>query len=433
MDVDQNGKADFAVGADRVAYDDNEDGAADRIYRFADYADADLPHVIILLDSVPYSAFVNRYENGDFAWFKPPVKMIAPFPSLTEICYTEIFNAPPLPGVIDTQFDPRLGRYRGDLWSRVRGGEQPWERRTRYHATYDEHGLSFLDPRAWYAAELQRAYDAIEASPDRVTCVYFASAASMACKYGKQGIDEVLDGARKLCLRLLYERRGAIRISMMADHGHNLTPTKNVTLDQTLQDAGYRVSTSLKSDRDVVVSINGLVTTAAIHTKDPAGAAAALLRNDAVELAMYRQADRTIVRSRNGSAAILTQGDRYAYSPIDYDVLGYPDLRDVYLTEAEWLARTVDHAFPNAPARLAAAMGRLVISTPTVLVSIRDGYSTGKPEYEKWIDMQSTHGGLNQINSATFVISMTDRLKGPVLPRDVLKTLEPDSDFRVQR
>ena len=51
----------------------------------------------------------------------------------------------------------------------------------------DEHGLSFLDPRAWYAAELQRAYDAIEASPDRVTYVYFASAASMVCKYGRAG------------------------------------------------------------------------------------------------------------------------------------------------------------------------------------------------------------------------------------------------------
>ena len=425
--------AGFAIDAEAVSYDDDSDGVIDRTYRFADYADAAVPHVIILLDSVPFSVMAERYAKGDFAWMGRPVKMIAPFPSLTEICYTEIFNAPPLPGVTDTQYDPRLGESRSDLWSRVRGTEQPWERRAAYHASYDEHGLSFLDPRAWYAAELRRAYEAIEASPDRVTYVYFASAASMACKYGRAGIEEVLDGARQLCLRLLYERRGAVRISMMADHGHNLVETKNVTLDKTLQDAGFKVRSSLKSADDVVISINGLVTTAAIHTQQPARVAEALVKNEAVELAIYRDQARTIIRSRAGMAAIETQGDRYRYVPIDADVLGYGDLVPGFATETEWLARTIDHEYPNAPARLSAAMTRLVVSTPSVLVSIRDGYSTGEPEYEKWIDMKSTHGGLNQINCATFVMSMTGRLKGPVLPRDVLKVLEPNERPRVLR
>ncbi len=423
----------FSIDARGVSYDDDADGIADRRYAFDEYADADIPHVVILLDSVPYSVMADRYAAGDFSWMGRPVKMIAPFPSLTEICYTEVFNAPPLPGVIDTQYDPRLGNARDDLWSRVRGGEQPWERRTHYHASYDEHGLSFLEPRAWYAAELQRAYQAIEASPDRVTYVYFASAASMACKYGREGIDEVLDGARKLSLRLLYERRGAINITLMADHGHNMTPTRNVALDQTLKDAGFNVTSSIRSPRDVVVSINGLVTNAALHTSRPAAVADALVKNDAVELAIYRDGPRTIVRSRAGSAAIAQQGDRYKYELIDADVLGYGDLVSGFATEATWLARTIDHEYPNAPARLSAAMSRMVVSVPSVMVSIRDGYSTGRPEYEKWIDMKSTHGGLNQVNSATFVMSMTGRLKGPVLPRDVLRIIEPAERPRVMR
>lgn len=443
FDIDTDGKPDFALGysgerADRVVYDDNEDGTIDRVYRFADHADSDVPHIIILLDSVPFHVMQQRYAAGDFRWFNAPVKMISAFPSLTEVCYSEIFNTPPLAGVIDTQYDPRISKRRGDLWSRVGGDEQPWERRTHYHASYDEHGLSFLDPRAWYAAELQRAYDAIEASPDRATYVYFASAASMVCKYGREGASEVLDGARKLCLRLLYERRGAVRLSMMADHGHNFTPTKNVTLDQTLEDAGFRVVDRIASGDDVVISINGLVTNAALHTRRPADVAKALVRNDAIELAIYRQGDRTIVRSRDGAAAIETRGDRYRYVPIDADALGYAGVKvdadaDGFATERAWLEATIYHEYPNGPPRIAAAMGRMVVSVPDVIVSVRDGYSTGKPEYEKWIEMKSTHGGLNQVNCATFVMSMTDRLKGPVLPREVLKILEPSERPRVVR
>jgi hypothetical protein len=443
FDVDGDSRPDFAIGyvaerADRVMYDDNEDGVSDRVYRFADYADEEIPHVVLLLDSVPFEVMQERYAGGDFRWFGAPVKMISAFPSLTEICYSEIFNTPPLPGVIDTQYDPRIGKRRGDLWSRVGGDAQPWERRTHYHASYDEHGLSFLDPRAWYAAELQRAYDAIETSPDRVKYVYFASAASMVCKYGRDGATEVLDGARKLCLRLLYERRGAVRISMMADHGHNLVPTKNVTLDQTLKDAGFRVADRIRSDDDVVISINGLVTNASFHTRRPADVARALVWNEAIELAIYREGDRTIVRSRDGAAVIETRGDRYRYVPIDADVLGYRGLKidaddDGFSTERAWLEATIDHEYPNGPPRVAAAMSRVVVSVPDVIVSVRDGYSTGKPEYEKWIEMRSTHGGLNQINCATFVMSMTDRLKGPVLPREVLKILEPTERPRVVR
>src|SRR5205085_7263069 len=65
-----------------------------------------------------------------FRWFGPPQKMIAPFPSLTEICYSAILHAPPLPGVIDQYFDPRDGQRKAMLWKRIRGySERSEERR----------------------------------------------------------------------------------------------------------------------------------------------------------------------------------------------------------------------------------------------------------------------------------------------------------------
>jgi len=45
--------------------------------------------------------------------------------------------------------------------------------------------------------------------------------------------------------------------------------------------------------------------------------------------------------------------------------------------------------------------------------------------------MASTHGGLNQINSATFVMTMTGLLRGAVRHQDVIGDVEPGYEPRV--
>jgi hypothetical protein len=449
-DVNRDGRADFAIvlnndgRIDQLMYDDDQDGLPERSYYLSDYANEDVPHVVILLDSIPYQTLADRYAAGDFRWFDPPMKMIAPFPSLTETCYSDIFNAPPLPAMIDNQYDPRLGEHRGDLFKRICGWEEPWERRLHYHAGYSGHTLSFLNPRDWYAGEMAHCYEAVEASPDRVTFVYTASAAGMLCKYGKQGADEVLDGAKQLCLQLLYEHHGAIKFSMMADHGHNYVRTKNVSLEKMVKDAGFNVVDKLAKPKDVVISINGLVTCAALHTLQPAQLVEKLVENDAIELAMFQLGDRVIIRGRDGMAAIESRGGKFRYVPIVGDLLNYHDVvtamqssgaadADGFANADAWEKATIDHQWPTAPQRVWDAFHRQMVSTPTVMLSIRDGYSTGKPELERYIDMESTHGGLNQVNCATFVMTMTGRLNGPVHHRDVLKQLEPGYTPRVLR
>ena len=67
--------------------------------------------------------------------------MIAPFPSLTEICYSDVLHAPPLPGVID-QYLIRATSSEGDpAGTACTGIEQPWERRLDYHAELHAAGL----------------------------------------------------------------------------------------------------------------------------------------------------------------------------------------------------------------------------------------------------------------------------------------------------
>ena len=64
-----------------------------------DYANGEVPHLIILLDSIPFEAVADRYERGQFRYFDSPRKLIGTFPSLTEQIFTRILHAPPLPGM----------------------------------------------------------------------------------------------------------------------------------------------------------------------------------------------------------------------------------------------------------------------------------------------------------------------------------------------
>jgi len=241
---------------------------------------------------------------------------------------------------------------------------------------------------------------------------------------------------------LLYERRGAIKISMMADHGHNYMQSQNVSLDEMLKAAGFHPADKISDNKDCVVEINALVTCAGIHTRRPAEVASALCGHEQIELAAYTEGARVIIRTARGISAVECRGGRLRYMPLDADVLDFAPLiarlkaegkmdADGYASEDVWFSRTLDHPWPNAPRRLWDALHGRFINPPTVFLSIRDGYYAGLKTYEKYIKMASTHGGLNQVNSATFVMTMTGRLKSAVRHEDVIGTVEPGFEPRV--
>ena len=449
-DVDGNGKGGFALikasdgRIESIGYDDDEDGRIDRVYRLADYDVDRVPHLIVLLDSLPFAQVAQRYEAGDFRWFDPPQKVIAPFPSLTEDCYTELMHAPPLRGVIDQYYDRPKGVMHNALWERAAGYEEPWETRLHYHALFWEQAPAYLNPRPWHAGEMARVHRAINQSPDRVTLVYVTSASGMMCKYGRQGCDEILDDVKQLCLQILYERQGAIKISLMADHGHNLMLSKNVHLAEILTQAGFKPCNRIEDDRDVIPEIDGLVTYAGVHTRQPAKVALALLRRDEIELAMYVEADGVVVRSAKGEARVECKDGLLRYRPIDSDVLAYQPVLDMlkangksspdgFAKDRDWLTATTDHEWPDAPRRIWDALHGRAANLPTVMLSIKDGWCVGQPAFEHFITMASTHGGLNQVNSATFVMSMTGRAKGPMRTWDVMGILEPGYTMPAKR
>ncbi|CAG0990522.1 hypothetical protein PHYC_02270 [Phycisphaerales bacterium] len=442
FDADHDGIAEFSVRTgpdgrfDVLGYDDNRDGSDDRVYRLSDYANEDVPHLIILLDSIPYQELADRYEQARWTWFDPPRKVIPPFPTMSGVIFSRILHAPPLGGMINQYFDRERGTITNRISQRAGGAENPWEQRLHYRLRYWENGLSFLEPRSWFRVELERARQAFERSPDRVSIVYLASTAGMLSKHGAQGLQEVLDGLEQLCLSILHSRRGAVKITVMADHGHRLQRGRRIDLPSLLRHAGFYPSTTLASDNAAVVELDGLVNYAGVHTRQPAQVAGALVSNPEVELAMYLEQDHVIVQSRAGRARVDLLDARLKYTPIDADVLGYQPVIDTlraagkldadgFASDRDWFDATVDHHWPDAPARLWEAFHGLAVNTPDVMITTAPGCYAGLASMEWFITMASTHGGFDQKDSATFVMTMTGRATRPMRSAEVLPIVEP--------
>ena len=442
-DVSGNGRIDFTVRtgpdgrAEVLEYDADEDGRIERRYRLSDYDAALVPHLVILLDSIPFEPIARAHAEGRLWCFNAPQKVIPPFPTMSGLIFSQMLGAPPTPGMINRHYDRRRGKMDNRITKRIFGWRYPWQLRLHYHPTYAENGLMFLDPRGWYPVELARIRKALDESPDRVTIVYVASTSGLLSKYGVDSLDEIIDGLQQLALQLLYDRNGAVKISVVADHGHTLMPPERIELDETLKAAGFWPTTNLRTARDVVFDIDGLVNYMGIHTFRPAAVADALLDRDEIELAMYQAQDVVLVRSAAGTAEIEKRGDRFRYRPRDADVLNYAPIvellrregavdQDGFVADQAWFAVTVDHEWPDAPPRIWNAFHGTALNTPDVMVTMRDGYCIGLGGFDFWIDMASSHGGLNQVNSATIIMSTTDRVTGPVRTRDVFSVLEPD-------
>jgi hypothetical protein len=193
-----------------------------------------------------------------------------------------------------------------------------------------------------------------------------------------------------------------------------------------------------------VVEQDGLVNYLGIHTRRPAAVAQALIKHPEIELVMHMANDRVIIRRADATAAIEYRDGRFAYSPIDGDPLDYKPVMeslraagradaDGLAERSDWFAATIDHQWPDAPARIWEAFRLMSVSTPDVMVTTRPGFYVGQASFEWFIDMESTHGGLDQQDSATFVLTMTGRADRPMRTEEVLETIEPRYDPSVLR
>lgn len=457
-DTNDNGVVDFRERvlptgrAAMMAYDDDEDGQIDArvtpgARNSAAYrgANADAPtastRLLIILDSIPYAMVAGAHEGGAFRYFSRPAKVISPFPVMTDLALNAFFGESPAMAVETDYFDGQRLIDGWDLYAKEANSK--WLSRIDYHRPYAQHGDAYLDPRSGFARELFEIETRLDSSAGEDVNAYMVSTSALGFIEGERGHLWGLSRLDLFCRALMHRYRGKIDITLMSDHGHQFAKARRCALDADLRKLGYRVTTRLVREGDVIIPGFGLVSCAVMHTRQPLQVARDVGSLPYVEFAACRNnAGAVELFSNDGHAVIEQGGGGYRYHCTSGDPLKLQPALDKLLSEGmldangfatdrAWFDATVDHPFPDPLFRLVRAFDGLVKHTPDVLVSLRGGWYYGSPFMSAFVAPRATHGSLNAESSCGFAMTTMGALPDSVRMDDlgdVLRRLADSSD-----
>ncbi|MBN2211524.1 MAG: hypothetical protein JW709_09035, partial [Sedimentisphaerales bacterium] len=347
------------------------------------------PHFIIALDGVPYSLVEELYEQGHFRLFHPPVKMISTFPAMTDLAFQRIFGGRQPIAYQAEHFDRDLNRMRNGNDIYLSGEAADWANRLDYRIGFLWDAMAYTFPQQVFDQEKQGMMDVLRRTEDaRTAIVYSVGTAGLGTQGGREAILGYLRDIDMMCEQLVFERRGRVKITLLADHGHNMSGRGRISFDDDLRQAGYRPFDKLEKPGDVVAIKYGLVTYAAFFTDDASGVADVLIHNPAVTLACYPQGDDVVVKTLTGSARIDKQDERFRYTCLSDDPLnlkplitqltdqGYVD-QDGFIDDHAFLVASADHEYPDALRRVWEAFHGLVKKPADLIVCLEDGWVHG--------------------------------------------------------
>jgi len=394
------------------------------------------PHLVIVLDGVPFEVVDELWQQGHFRLFYPPSRVVCCFPSMTDLALAEMFHTGPCLGYQAMYFDRRANRLSDGSAVYLSGRNSPWLARMSYRCSLWWDVKVYLDPQAVFDHEvngLKRAFRAVETGE---AYAYSVGSAGLATRGGRPAIVRYLLELDQLCEQIVYERHGRVKITLTADHGHNLVENRLVSFDRLLKAGGYRPAKSLRGPRDVVTITYGLVTYAEFCTRDPAGVAACLLQHEDAEFACYPAGEEIIVCDRGGQARIARGPAGFVYDCCHGDPLDLADIVEALRREGQVTAAgeidadalfraTVDHRYPDPLARVWGAFHDTVQNPPDLIVNLRDRVCHGSKFFGALVGkVSSTHGSLNRLNSTTFVMTMLGELPPALRSREVRPALE---------
>jgi hypothetical protein len=432
-DTDGDGRAEwfcYADGAgrlDRIGYDRNGDGACEEIIALDALPAGRCRHLVIFLDGVSYDVARRHYDAGGLRFFHAPSRVIAPYPTMSDLCFEDLLGYTPCRAVKAKYFDRTRNRFVGGSLAYLAGRNMPYSRLMHYRLNPLAAPLFYLEPESFFREELDSAKAAFDRRESQEVLTYFGSTAGMGTRAGAEGHAACLRGLERLVNQIIFETRGLVKVTMMSDHGHGYRPVKVLDFRTRLVERGWRMTDKLERPRDAVMNTLGLTTYASFHTRDPAALAADLTTIDGVTLASFAEGDTVIVRGRRGARAVIRRTNgRYSYTPTAGDPLALkpilarlkPHARGGHEAD-DLLAATVTHRWPAPLQRLWRTHFALVERPPDVICSLEDHWCIGMKLIADALDAESTHGSLNYTNSATFIMSTAAALPPFMRSRDV--------------
>lgn len=403
-------------------------------------------HLIICVDGVAFTTIEEMRAEGRFKLFRAPSRMIAPFPSLTNLALSEIMKpagASEAVGYEDNYFDAAQNRMRGGLLDRFRGGrfiKGTFRELFDYHPSALKSGLGYVAPPVSTYLEsltdLLRLKQKFRSTSEPVFFAYTGASDSLAHLGGEGLLKKFLNRLDETIIDLVRAEGGRVEVTIFSDHGNDFKKYRRVSLKSALRGANFKLHDKLKDERSVVLPQFGLVGCALIWTKESneARLAEVVARVRGVDFASYEKDGTVYVLNQKGAATIEQRGERFRYRAMRGDPFelmplieslkrqGKSDTED-FIADEEWFKATVESERPDVLRRVFAGVTAGVHHRANVLVNFADGYYTGSATLDVFAFLQATHGNLGAQQSFGFVMSSTADFPSYLRARDVWRAI----------
>ena len=412
---------------------------------FATAGQAALPRrLILLLDGVSYRD-MKALQHGvtyknihgwqfhrqafDQGYF-PVSRLVSTFPSISDPSWSEILGNQPPPGYQRTYFDASTDlevSLNGVTSSEEYEEQMTWQMEGGFHRV-----MGYAAPQRAFHYELNAVIkDFLQTHDGRANyyaLIHTTDSAqhlsgdifSMLCM-----IDEKLQR-----LRAVYRTTEGreLEILLLSDHGNNHAGAgRRVAIKRFLEQAGYRITKSLKHPNDIVLPTSGIESWVEIHNSPGTTEALVPLLTrlkgvDVVTARLPDQPNRFVIMNWKGERAIIDwnpvqnsfryfaeQGDPIGYRPVVEALAKKNALDSAGFAGADaWMAETLTHRYPVALERIVRGHTRVTINPASILVSLKNGYV-----HSGWLIKRGaaltkcggTHGALDDINSDGILLS----------------------------
>ncbi|HKP72842.1 MAG TPA: hypothetical protein VJT82_07890 [Pyrinomonadaceae bacterium] len=401
-------------------------------------------HLIICVDGVAFSTIEKMRAEGHFKMFRAPSRMVAPFPSLTNLSISEILKpagAGEAVGYEDNYYDAEKNTLRGGLLDRFRGErfiKGTFRELFDYHPSAIKSGLGYVAPPVSTYVEsltdLVRLKQKFRSSRAAVFFAYTGASDSLAHLGGERMLKSFLANLDDAVQDLA--RDGRTEVTIFSDHGNEFVGYRRVSLKSALRRGGFKLDGKLKDERSVVFPQFGLVGCAVMWTKEEneAQLAEVVSQVRGVDFAAYERDGAVYVLSQKGTATLERHGDRFRYRALQGDALELAPVAeslarrgkadgDGFIADGDWFAATVEGARPDAVRRIFEGVGERVHHRANVVVNFGDGYYTGSKSLGLFAFLQATHGNLGSGQSFGFVMSTSRDLPAHLRARDVWQAI----------
>lgn len=385
-----------------------------------------------LQEGVTYKDIHGRQfhrQGFDHGYF-PVSRMVGTFPSISDPSWSEILANQPPPGYQRTYFDAIRNSeisLNGVITSEDYEKQMTWQMDGGLGRF-----LSYIAPQRAFQYELNAMVEDFLQTHDGPTNYYALIHSTDSAQHLYGDIFAMLCAldAKLQQLRDVYRLREGreLEILLLSDHGNNhATDGNRVAVRRFLNKAGYRITTSIRNSKDVVLPTAGIESWVEIHnspgeTETLVQLLSHLKGVDVVTARIPDQTNRFLIMNSKAERATIDWNparSSFRYSTEIGDPIGYRPViealakrnaldSDGFATADAWMTETLAHRYPLALERIVHGHTQAVLNPASIIVSLKNGYVHDGWLIQRGVALTTsggTHGALDDLNSNGILLS----------------------------